>query len=553
MDGGGNARCPPAVVRWKNDSNSGASGPSGTGFLLDPQAVFGLSCGIPPLGEKLILIEELVGSMDEQSQRRRQKLADLREAGLEAYPNRFRPDHHAADILRAHGAQDAEQLEAVETRYRLAGRVMALRSFGKAAFIKLADASGGIQVFVQKNRLGEEAFAAFKRFIEVGDHVGVVGPPLRTRTGELSILAEQLELVSKGLRPLPEKWHGLKDVEIRYRRRYLDLMSNPEVRRIFELRSRVIRFLRRALDERGFLEVETPMMHPLAGGAAARPFVTHHNALDMELYLRVAPELYLKRLLVGGLERVYELNRNFRNEGISTQHNPEFTMLEFYQAYATYEDLIALTEELLEGLAQRLHGDSRVEFEGRTIDWSRPFARKSVHQAVAEPLGLEPAALDDVQNLQRLVDERGVACDPSWDAGKLLMALFEQEVEPTLIQPTFICDFPLSVSPLSRKKDDREDLVDRFELYAAGREIANAFSELNDPDDQRARFAAQMEAKAQGDEEAMPYDEDYITALEYGMPPAAGEGIGIDRLVMLMADASSIREVILFPLLRPES
>ncbi len=491
--------------------------------------------------------------MDEQTKQRRAKLAALREAGQNPYFNGFKPEYHCSDVIAAHEDQSAEELEKVETSYTLAGRVMALRMFGKAAFVKLSDRTGDIQLFVQKNSLGDESFGLFKKYIEIGDIIGVEGKPTRTRTGELTILADSLQLLTKGIKPLPEKFHGLKDVELRYRRRYLDLFINPDVRKVFKLRTSVLKFLRAYLDDRGFWEVETPMMHPLAGGAAARPFVTHHNALDMELFMRVAPELYLKRLLVGGMERVYELNRCFRNEGISTQHNPEFTMLEFYQAYATYEDLMSLTEDLLGSLAEHLHGKSQLPFGEHTIDYSGPYPRKSVKQAVAEGLNIDPDMLDDRQKLLDLAHQYEAPCDDAWDAGKLLMALFEEEVEETLIQPTFIIDFPLSVSPLSRKKEGQEDLVDRFELYIAGREIANAFSELNDPDDQRARFSAQMEAKAQGDEEAMPYDEDYVLALEYGMPPAAGEGIGIDRLVMLMADAQSIREVILFPLLRPEA
>ncbi len=490
--------------------------------------------------------------MDEQTQQRHRKLRGLREVGINPYPNDFTPEHNAAQVVDAHGEQSAEELEGVRDTYRLAGRIMALRSFGKAAFVKLADRSGAIQVFVQKNLLGDETFEIFTKFVEVGDLVGVTGRPMRTRTGELTIRADSLRLLTKNVKPLPEKWHGLRDVEIRYRRRYLDLIVNPEVRRVFELRSDVVKYLRGFLDERGFLEVETPMMHALAGGAAARPFVTHHNALDMELFMRVAPELHLKRLLVGGLERVYELNRCFRNEGVSTQHNPEFTMLEFYQAYATYEDLMDLTEQVLGGLAVRIHGKTTAPFGELEIDYAPPWPRKTLHAAVAGHFSVSEAALDDRAEVLRLADRHQVPHDPDWDQGKLLMALFEQEVERTLIQPTFVTDFPLSVSPLSRKKEGREDLVDRFELYVAGREIANAFSELNDPDDQRERFAAQMQARARGDEEAMPYDEDYVLALQYGMPPAAGEGIGIDRLVMLMADAPSIRDVILFPLMRPE-
>ncbi len=491
--------------------------------------------------------------MDEQTQQRRAKLSALRDTGRNPYFNGFKPLHHASDVIDAHGEQSAEQLEQVDDRYTLAGRVMALRKFGKAAFLKLADRSGDIQLFVQKNSLGDEEFDIFKKYIEIGDIIGVEGTPTRTRTGELTILVDSLEILTKGIKPLPEKFHGLKDVELRYRRRYLDLFINRDVLKIFKLRTSMLKFLRTYLDDRGFWEVETPMMHPLAGGAAARPFVTHHNTLDMDLFLRVAPELYLKRLLVGGMERVYELNRCFRNEGISTQHNPEFTMLEFYQAFATYEDLMTLTEDLLASLAEHLHGKTQLPFGEHLIDYSGPYPRKSVAEAVAERLGVEKESLEHKARLLELAQEHEVPHDAAWDEGKLLMALFDEQVEETLIQPTFICDFPLSVSPLSRKKEGQDDLVDRFELYIAGREIANAFSELNDPDDQRSRFSAQMEAKAQGDEEAMPYDEDYVLALEYGMPPAAGEGIGIDRLVMLMADAQSIREVILFPLLRPEA
>jgi len=384
----------------------------------------------------------------------------------------------------------------------------------------------------------------------VGDIVGVQGKPMRTKTGELSISADELRLLTKGLQPLPEKWHGLTDVELRYRRRYLDLIVNPDVRRVFETRARIVRHLRAFLDARGFLEVETPMMHALAGGATARPFATHHNALDMPLYLRVAPELHLKRLLVGGLERVYELNRCFRNEGVSTQHNPEFSMLEFYQAYATYEDLMQLTEELLAGLAREVCGSTAVSYQGQTLELGGPYARLGVFPAVARALGVDEAALSRPESLGPLAKAHGLELDG--DPGKTVMALFEELVEPTLVQPTFVVDFPLAVSPLARKKAGRPDLVDRFELYIAGREVANAFSELNDPDDQRERFAEQMRAKARGDMEAMPFDEDYVLALEYGMPPAAGQGIGIDRLVMLLCDAASIRDVILFPLLRPE-
>jgi lysyl-tRNA synthetase class 2 len=491
--------------------------------------------------------------MDEQSQQRRSKLEHLRESGLNPYANSFTPEHNARQIIEQHKDDDAEALKRAEAVYQIAGRIMAIRSFGKAAFLKIIDRSGSIQIFVQKNTLGDEVFGQFQSFFEVGDIVGVKGQLMRTRTGELTLSASLLQLITKGLKPLPEKWSGLKDVEIRYRRRYLDLIVNQEIRQVFETRAAIIRFIRGFLDEKGFLEVETPLMHSLAGGAAARPFVTHHNTLGMELYLRVAPELHLKRLLVGGLERVYELNRCFRNEGISTQHNPEFTMVEFYQAYATYEDMMDLTERMLSALAMELHAQTTVAFGDLEIDFSAPFARMSVHGSVAKALGVEESQLDDVETLSQLAKDHDVSVDKTWDAGKLLMALFEELVEGTLLQPTFIVDFPLSVSPLSRKKEGHEDLVDRFELYIAGREIANAFSELNDPDDQRERFSAQMEAKAAGDDEAMPFDEDYVLALEYGMPSAAGEGIGIDRLVMLMTNSQSIRDVILFPLMKAKN
>jgi lysyl-tRNA synthetase class 2 len=488
--------------------------------------------------------------MDEQSQARRQKLEALKALGVPAYPNDFRPEHLTQDVRQAHAEEPAETLEASAARYSLAGRILALRSFGKAAFLRLVDRSGELQVFVSKDGLGEEAFQVFRAGVEVGDIVGVTGRPMRTRTGELSILADGLRLLTKCLTPLPEKWHGLTDVELRYRRRHLDLVVNPEARRVFETRARIVRHLRAFLDARGFLEVETPMLHVLAGGATARPFATHHNALDMPLFMRVAPELHLKRLLVGGLERVYELNRCFRNEGVSTQHNPEFTMLEFYQAYATYQDLMTLTEELLSGLAREVCGQTRVRYQGQDLELAGPYARVRVYPAVAAALGVDEAELERPAEVARLAKAHGLAAEE--EPGRSVMALFEALVEPGLVQPTFVCDFPLAVSPLARKAAGRTDRVDRFELYIAGREMANAFSELNDPEDQRERFAAQMRAKARGDEEAMPYDEDYVQALELGMPPAGGEGLGIDRLVMLLTDAASIREVILFPLLRPE-
>ena len=489
--------------------------------------------------------------MEDERGPRISKLQKMAEEGHPLYPNDFKPNASAAELQELYRERTAEQLAEVQSRHRIAGRVMAVRSFGKAAFIKVFDRSGGLQVLVQHDALGEAGYQFFKKYVEVGDIVGVTGRPTRTRTGELSLHAEELRLLTKSLRPLPEKWHGLRDVEIRYRKRYLDLIANREVGQLFVLRSRLIKSIRRFLDERGYIEVETPLMHTLAGGAAARPFITHHNALDLDLYMRIAPELFLKRLLVGGLERVYELGRCFRNEGISTQHNPEFTMLEFYQAYATFEDLMLLTEELLSSLAQELKGSLEFEVQGQKISLRPPFARLAVGAALAEALGVSPEQLWDEGLLRREFERRNIPPPPAAGAGKLQMELFEHLFEQKLQQPTFVTGFPLEVSPLARKNPGDGRLVDRFELYVCGREVANAFSELNDPQDQRQRFQAQVEARARGDEEAMPYDEDYVEALEYGMPPAGGEGIGIDRLCMLFADAASIRDVILFPLLRP--
>jgi lysyl-tRNA synthetase class 2 len=484
---------------------------------------------------------------------RRRTLQALRERETNPYPNDFRPDHTAGEVHAEFGALTEEALASARA-VRVAGRVVAQRDFGKAAFLHLQDRSGRIQVHVRRDRLGEEAFALY-RLLDLGDVVGVAGRPFRTRTGELTVEAAELRLLAKALRPLPEKWHGLQDVDTRYRQRYLDLIVNPEARRIFETRARTVAFLRDFLRQRGFLEVETPMMQAIAGGAAARPFITHHNALDLRLYLRIAPELYLKRLVVGGFERVFELSRVFRNEGLSTEHNPEFTLLEFYQAYATYEDLMTLTEEMLVALAREVTDGLALEYRGQAIDFTPPWSRRTMAELVAERLDLpvaellaaEPAALL-TRGRQHGVDFSGCT---SW--GHYLARLFEHLVEPTLVQPTFVCQFPIEVSPLARRNDRDARFVDRFELYVAGAEIANAFSELNDPDDQRARFEEQLRARAAGDEEAHAMDEDYVRALEYGLPPTAGEGIGIDRLVMLLTGATSIREVILFPQLRPEA
>jgi lysyl-tRNA synthetase class 2 len=448
-----------------------------------------------------------------------------------AYPNDFKPTHATSEIVDKFANAGDEALTVAPKDIRIAGRIMAVRRMGKASFFHLQDRRGRLQVYVQQNILGEEAYGLF-RTLDVGDIVGVRGHLFRTRTKELTLDAQGLRLLTKCLRPLPEKWHGLADVEARYRQRYVDLMVNPEVREAFEKRSRIVRLLRRFFEERDFLEVETPMMQAIPGGAAARPFVTHHNSLDMELYLRVAPELFLKRLLVGGFERVFELNRNFRNEGISVRHNPEFTMVEFYQAYATFEDLIRLTEELFVNIAKEVNGGLQVPYGEHVIDLTPPWRRLTIREAIVEHGG---------------ATEVDVA-----PYGNLLVEIFEEVAEAKLIQPTFMTGYPLEVSPLARKSEQNPAMVDRFELFIGGRELANAFSELNDPADQRQRFLEQMQAREAGDDTANPIDEDYVRALEYGMPPAAGEGIGIDRLVMFFTNSPSIRDVILFPLLRPQ-
>ncbi len=485
---------------------------------------------------------------------RRAKLAALRGQGI-AFPNDFRRHDLAEDLQAEHADADTwsgEALEATGRRVALAGRMLAKRVMGKAAFAQLQDESGRIQLFLQSAALGER-YDAFKTW-DVGDIVAVEGTLMRTRTGELSVKAETLRLLTKSLRPLPDKWHGLADVEQRYRQRYVDLIVNPEARAVFVLRSKVIAAMRRWLDARRFLEVETPMMHYIAGGAAARPFVTHHNALDLELYLRVAPELYLKRLVVGGFERVYEINRNFRNEGVSTRHNPEFTMLELYEAYVAYEEVMDLTEGLIRDVAKDTLGTTTVEWEGNAIDLGAPFRRWKLEEAVRE---LSPAisAADcrDREALGRHCAALKIPVKPSWGWGKLLLEIFEKTVEGGLVQPTFITHYPVEVSPLARESDDEPGITDRFELFIGGKEMANGFSELNDPEDQAARFRAQVEAKAGGDDEAMHYDADYIRALEVGLPPTGGLGVGIDRLVMLLTGSASIRDVLLFPYMRPEA
>ena len=491
------------------------------------------------------------GSGNEISQRRA-KLVEYRNLGLNPFANGFVASATTENVHKAHADHDAATLATLEDRYRIAGRIVAKRDFGKAAFIQIQDRSGRLQVYVAKNQLGEEGFELFRK-LDLGDVVGLSGCPFRTKTDELSLRAESIQILTKSLLPLPEKWHGLTDVETRYRQRYLDLMVNPDVREVFRKRSRIISLIRDYMVARDYLEVETPMMQPIAGGATAKPFVTHHNTLKMDLFLRIAPELYLKRLVVGGFERVFEINRNFRNEGISIQHNPEFTMMEFYQAYATYEDLMTLTEDLICHVAEQVVGSLQFNYGERAIDLSRPWQRLTVREAVLKYGELDEAEIDDRDKLMAYAEKLGLELDKNIGYGKLLTEVFDEVVEPELWQPTFITQYPTEVSPLSRKNDDNPEVVDRFELFVVGRELANAFSELNDPDDQRERFTRQLVEKEAGDEEAHAMDEDYIRALEYGLPPTAGEGIGIDRLVMLLTDSQSIRDVILFPQLRPEA
>ncbi len=483
---------------------------------------------------------------------RRAKLDELRRQGHDPFANDFKVTHTSQDVHERHGDDDVETLENAEQTYAIAGRIMAKRDFGKAAFIQLQDRTGRLQVYVAKNLLGDEGFATFQKF-DVGDLVGVAGQPFRTKTGELSLRASVIRILTKSLLPLPEKWHGLTDVETRYRQRYLDQIVNPDVREVFRTRSRIIALIRQFMVDRDYLEVETPMMQPIAGGATAKPFTTHHNTLKMDLFLRIAPELYLKRLVVGGFERVFEINRNFRNEGISIQHNPEFTMMEFYQAYATYEDLMDLTEELICHVAEQVVGSLRFRYGDRDVDLCRPWERLTVKQGVVKYSGLTEDEVDDHDTLLNYAKQLGLELDPRIGYGKLLTEVFDEVTEPHLWNPTFITSYPTEVSPLSRKNDQDPEVVDRFELFIVGRELANAFSELNDPDDQRKRFLAQLAEKEAGDEEAHAMDEDYIRALEYGLPPTAGEGIGIDRLVMLLTNSASIRDVILFPQLRPEA
>jgi len=485
---------------------------------------------------------------------RRAKLAALRGQGI-AFPNDFRRADYAGDLQEAYADAErwtGEALEGEGRRVVLAGRLLAKRVMGKAAFAQVQDVSGRIQLFLQKSAL-EGAYDAFKGW-DVGDIVAATGTLMRTKTGELSVKADSLRLLVKSLRPLPDKWHGLADVEQRYRQRYVDLIVNPEAREVFVKRSQVIAAIRRWLDARRFLEVETPMMHYLAGGATARPFTTHHNALDLDLFLRVAPELYLKRLVVGGFERVYEINRNFRNEGVSTRHNPEFTMLELYEAYATFEEIMDLTESMIRDVAREAMGTTALEWEGNAIDVGPRFRRWKLEEAVRElNPGISVADCRDREALAAHCARLKVPVKPGYGWGKLLLEIFEKTVETGLAQPTFITHYPVEVSPLARESDTEPGITDRFELFIGGKEMANGFSELNDPEDQAARFRAQVEAKAGGDDEAMHYDADYIRALEVGLPPTGGLGVGIDRLVMLLTGSASIRDVLLFPYMRPEA
>ena len=499
---------------------------------------------------------------DSQYQLRRGKLKQIEALGQESYPHKFEVTHTIPEILSKYSEANSEQLESERVNVRVAGRLMSIRGQGKAGFAHLQQSGKRLQIYVKLDNVGEQAFQLYK-LLDLGDYVGVGGYLFRTRTNELSVHVETITFLSKALLPLPEKYHGLSDVELRYRQRYVDLTMSPEVREVFVARSKVVKAIRSFLDALGYIEVETPMMQPIAGGAVARPFTTHHNTLDIDLYLRIAPELYLKRLTVGGLDRVYEINRNFRNEGISTQHNPEFTMLEFYQAYADYRDLMTLTEQLLAHVAREVTGNTVVSYQEREIDfanWQRLSMREAIIKYWPEKSAPEPQMSDfaDAASVRNLVERLNAShtphmpYDPAEPAGKTIANMFETVAEEHLWQPTILYDFPVAISPLSKNKKDEPEWVERFEIFVGGLEIGNAFSELNDPEEQRRRFEQQLSERERGDEEAHVMDEDYIRALSFGMPPAGGEGIGIDRLTMLLTDSKSIRDVILFPLLRPQ-
>jgi len=492
--------------------------------------------------------------MDETSelvQQRIKKLEALRKDGIDPYPNDFRVTHSSRDLHETFDPLSDDELKSVGETFCLAGRIMALRDFGKASFIQIQDRKGRIQAYVRRDIVGEAAFQLFKT-LDIGDFIGVEGKIFRTKTRELTLQVQNLKLLVKSLRPFPEKWHGLTDIEARYRQRYLDLIVNPRVKEIFLIRTQAIQKIRDFFTQRDFIEVETPMLHPIPGGATAKPFKTHHNALDMELYMRVAPELFLKRLVIGGLERIFEINRSFRNEGISTLHNPEFTMLEFYQSYATYEELIKMTEELLSSTVKEIHGGFHLPYQGKEIDFTPPWRRILYKESLSEYGKVDPVIMKEPSRAIELAKSLGLELKRGTSHGKVLDDLFKELVEPHLVQPTFVTHYPTEVSPLSRRNGKDLEVVDRFELFIAGREVANGFSELNDPVDQRERFVRQLKERADEGDAVLNLDEDFLRALEFGMPPTAGEGIGIDRWVMLLTDAPSIRDVIFFPLLRAE-
>ena len=482
---------------------------------------------------------------------RREKLAGLREQG-NAFPNDFKPEQHAADLQALYGDKEKAELEENPAKVSVAGRIMLKRVMGKASFITISDRSGRLQLYVQQAALGEALYDSFKTW-DIGDIVGATGVMFKTNKGELSVKLDSLKLLTKSLRPLPEKFHGLTDHEQRYRQRYLDLIMSQDTRDTFNMRSKIVSYIRNFFVQRDFMEVETPMLQVIPGGASARPFVTHHNALDIDMFLRIAPELYLKRLIVGGFERVFEINRNFRNEGLSVRHNPEFTMIEFYQAYATYHDLMDMTEELFRGLATDVYGNTQVTYQGTEFDFGKPFLRLPMKDAVLKYNSeLIEGDLETEYRARIAAEKLNISVKEQWGLGKIITELFDETVEHHLKDPTFITEYPAEVSPLARRNDENPFVTDRFELFIGGREIGNGFSELNDAEDQAERFQQQVAEKDAGDDEAMHYDDDFVRALEFGMPPTAGEGIGIDRLVMLFTDAPSIRDVILFPHMRPE-
>jgi len=486
--------------------------------------------------------------MDEH---RYNKLLHLKNSNILPYVNSFKIPFSLAEIRERYEGAEKSQLMENKYRFTVAGRVMSIREFGKAAFITIKDRSGSFQIYLKKGEISEEEYNVFK-YTDVGDFAGMSGFLFKTKTGELTLFSESYKILTKSLRDLPEKWHGLKDVEKRYRQRYTDLIVNEHVKDIFMTRSRIIKGIRDFFNEKDFLEVETPMMQPIAGGATAKPFVTHHNALDMQLYLRIAPELYLKKLVIGGLEKVYEINRNFRNEGISAKHNPEFTMIEWYMAYADYYDMMALTEDLIVSVTSKILGKNVIEYDGKEINLEKPWAKLTLEESIEKYANIPQSDLKDYDSVKKIAANHNIKVDESWGRGKIVLEIFEELVEDKLYQPTFIIDYPKEVSPLSKSKANNPEVTERFELFIGGFEMANGFNELNDPIDQKERFEKQVEAKDAGDEEAHLMDKDFLRALEYGLPPTAGEGLGIDRLVMLLTNSKSIREVILFPHMRPE-